>query len=582
MVCSICKQQGHNKRTCPLHNNGLIGNLVTAAIAVATQLGAAQPIQVPQMNLNLAQLNREQLEAKKSDFQLNRKEQWALAENCVQDLMNGKNISIKAEEKSGKRGIMECIHVILRLSYLEDDPFFSNDEPKSIYVTALNRKDTKVQLIEQEGFGITSCILRNATKSGELLGKIVEIMSDENNTSMVYIHLDECDYGTGDTQSLSKLYNHPSISLWKHMIKFITYSATPEELEKSDKVEVPDWSFHTFVPADTYFGAQKYFDNGLINDPEEFFDGTTITEHGKGIIEEVKGNCLNESNSKKVKQRNIIVVRAAPGQLNVIHNLIVQLEEDNGCEIQIYDQKNGFEWGLLNAWAELGKEKVIDDDGDVCAIKYKPVVIFICQTCTRSTEIHKLGHKRIYAWHDNRFMSDNKCYNTLSQAIGRVKHYTDGTDDNTIKLYCDKNVIKTTLGMPTPDLDEKNKKLSQRVKCVKISSSQKYHDEYGDVDSVPEDDWEEEEVVPVDGQEKRIGVGTTLIAKDGKWHHQNGANNRTLLFDESNGNVPDGGSRWVLQYQSAGSNKYIIREYSMVIDEEEKFEQKTTNKSMYS
>ena len=281
--------------------------------------------------------------------------------------------------------------------------------------------------------------------------------------------------------------------------------------------------------------------------------------------------------------------------LNKIDNIKDKLEEDNGCEIQIYDQKNGFEWGDLNSWAKLGKEEYINPDNGIISFEHtgKPVVIFICQTCTRSTEIHKLGHKRIYAWHDNRLMSDKKFYNTLSQAIGRVKHYTELKsgpatkggrlpDENNIKLYCDINVIKTTLGMPTPGLDDKDKKLSGRVKNVKISSSQQYHDEYGDVDSVPEDDWEEDEGVPVDGHEKRIGVGTTLIAKDGKWHHQNGANNRTLLFDESNGNVPDGGSRWVLQYQSAGSNKYIIREYSMVCVEEENFEQKTTNKSMYS
>jgi hypothetical protein len=577
--CSICKQGGHNKRTCPLQN------LVTAAIAVATHVGVAQPNQVPQMNLNLAQLTNEELEAKKSYFQLIRKEQWEIADNCVHDLMNGKNISIKAEEKSGKRGIMECIHVILMLSYLEDSPFFSNDEPKSIYVTALNRKDTKVQHDEQEKFGITSCILRNATKSNELLVKIVEIMTDESNNSMVYIHLDECDYGTGDTQSLSKLYNHPSISLWKHRIKFITYSATPEELEKSDKVEVPDWAFHTFVPADTYFGARKYLDNDLIYTPEEFFDGARITAHGKGIIGEVKGNCLNESNPEKIKSRNIIVVRTAPGQLNVINNLKVQLEEDNGCEIQIYDQKNGFEWGGLNSWAKLGKEEYINPDNGIISFEHtgKPVVIFICQTCTRSTEIHKLGHKRIYAWHDNRSLSDNKCYNTLSQAIGRVKHYTDGVE-NTIKLYCDINVIKTTLGMPTPGLDEKDKKFGQRITNVKISNSHEWLDDYGDVDSVPEHIWKED--VPTnDGHEKRIGgiaERTTLIGKNGKWHHKNNLVPRIFVFDSTNTGILGHGHRYVCVYKSTDSTEYIVREYDKVANEEKKFEQQTTNKSMWS
>ena len=453
--------------------------------ADAVYPGVSPPNQVKKMKFDTKTLNREELVAKKSYFQLNRKEQWELAERCVTDLKNDKNISIKAEEKSGKRGIMECIHVNLCLEYSSDEPFCELGlqrqnlrplvvaPPKSIYITALNRKDTKVQLIEQEGYGITSCILQNATKSSELLGRIVEIMSDESNNSMVYIHLDECDYGTGDKQSLSKLYNRPEISQYKNRIKFITYSATPEELEKSSKIEVPDWSFHRFNPADTYFGAQKYLDNKLIYTPKEFFNGINITTHGKEIIDEVKVNCLNESNPKKVKQRNIIVVRAATGQLNVIDSMKATLEEDNGCEIHIYDQKNGFEWGDKMTWSSLGKEEVIDEDGDVVdsARKYKPVVIFICGTCTRSTEIHCLGHKRIYAWHDYRFMS-KCCYNTLSQAIGRVKHYTNG-EENTIKLYCDINIILTTLNMPTPGLKEKDKKLSQRVKVEKNSFYEK-------------------------------------------------------------------------------------------------------------
>jgi hypothetical protein len=539
---------------------------------------ANQPVQEVQMNLNLGQLTKDELEAKKLTFQTTRQEQWTFAEECVESLMNDKNVSIKAEEKSGKRGIMECIHVILGLKFVIDSPFLGNDPPKSIYVTALNRKDTKVQLIEQEGFGITSCILNNATKSSELLGKIVEIMDDASNDSMVYIHLDECDYGTGDKQSLSTLYNHRSLSQYKERIKFITYSATPEELEKSDKIEVPDWVFYRFVPSATYFGAQKSLDNGLIYNPEEFFDGTNITTHGKGIIDDVKNNCLNESNTIEIKQRNIIVVRAT--KLKQVYDIKDKLEEDNGCDIHIYDQKNEFEWGSKSAWARLGKETFDDEYGNIdnTKTKYKPVVIFICGTCTRSTEINTLGHKRIYAWHDARLMSKKKCYNTLSQAIGRVKHYTNGIE-NTIKLYCDINIIYTTLGMPTPGLATKDIKLAQRVVAIKNQKKQEYYDDYEDVDSVPEEDWEEE--IAIDGNQKIIGSGTTLIGINGKWHHQNGSNPRTLSFNESNGNV-DSGIRWVLQYQSVDSNKYIIRSYKTIENKGKKYEQKTTNKSMYN
>ena len=582
MPCSICNQSGHNRRTCPVPRKPLVNNLLTAPITVSTEAGVSSRKKVPMMDLNLNQLSKGNLEAEKSDFLLNRKEQWDLAQKCVEDLIVGKNISIKAEEKSGKRGIMECIHVILRLKYLEDDPFVSNDSPKSIYVTALNRKDTKVQLIEQEGFGITSCILSKASKSSELLGKIVEIMGDEMNNSTLYIHLDECDYGTGDKQSLSKLYNHSAISTWKHRIKFITYSATPEELVKSEKVEVPDWSFHTFIPADTYFGAQKYLDNGLIYHPEEFFDDTSITSHGKEILDEIKIKCPTESQGP-LHPRNIIIVRAKAGQLDLIRINKRKLEEDNGCDIHIYDQNNGFQWGEPTEWNKLGKKMNKDEYGDPLNYEYKPVIIFICGTCTRSTEIDKLGHKRIYAWHDNRRMSEKKCYNTLSQAIGRVKHYTNG-EENTIKLYCDINIINTTLGIPTIGLEEKDKKLSLRIKCVKTSSSShKYKDGYEDINSVPDINWKEDSTIPIDGETKKLNSGAVYHAKGGKWHQQNGTNPRLLLFNDSAGNIPGSdGLRSVIQYKSKNSNKYIERKYSMDVNCKNKYTQKTTGKSMYS
>lgn len=116
---------------------------------------------------------------------------------------------------------------------------------------------------------------------------------------------------------------------------------------------------------------------------------------------------------------------------------------------------------------------------------------------------------------------------------------------------------------------------------MKTSNSHKYHDGYNDINSVPEEKWLKDGP-DYDGQEKNIGMGTILIAKDGKWQHKNGDNNRILLFNQSNGNITGGGTRFVLQYQSEDSNKYIIREYSMIINEDKKYEHKTTKMSMYN
>ena len=123
-----------------------------------------------------------------------------IAEEIFSYLKSDKNVSVKAEEKSGKRQIMECIHCLLELD--------SNEfRPVSVYVTALNRKDTKVQFVAQETYGTTSLV---ATRWNDLLGSIVTLLDDTENTK-IYIHLDEDDYGTGDKQTMSKIFGHKQI-----------------------------------------------------------------------------------------------------------------------------------------------------------------------------------------------------------------------------------------------------------------------------------------------------------------------------------------------------------------------------------
>ena len=251
MPCSKCGEGGHYKPTC--------GNPWRA--------GRRRCVKAPK-RINLQAVHPRNYENLLKDLKEKRPEQYKFANDCVASLMSGKHVSIKAEEKTGKRAIMEAIVSILNVNHpmgiMEKDP------PRSIYVTALSRKDTKPQFNEQEE--VYGSRLWSATKYKDILDAIMKVLSEDGD-SKVYIHLDECDYGSGDTQSLSKLYLDNEIKRHSDRVKFITYSATPEEVLFSEKISQPKWVKKTFTPSPAYFGAQKYLDKNLVFAPKKFFDG---------------------------------------------------------------------------------------------------------------------------------------------------------------------------------------------------------------------------------------------------------------------------------------------------------------------
>jgi hypothetical protein len=550
--CSICKQQGHNKRKCPQKD--------TCQVV---------PKKKEEINLKKTPLGLNEYNDMLQDMKINRKNQYDLANDCVQSLMEGKNVSIKAEEKSGKRIIMECIHVILNINHKSSIVTL----PRSVYITALNRKDTKPQFEEQESFGITSIV---AGKSSELLDEIVKIMNEPGD-SMVYIHLDECDYGTGNTQALSKLYLSPELETHKSRIKFITYSATSEEVILSEKIDEPQWSFHEFIPHEAYFGAQKYLDNDLVFEPSIFYDNDDFTEDGKKIIVDMKEHLSIDGN-----KRNIAVVRdTTPGMLGKIKSKIESLETQYECIVKVYDQNEPFEWGNQESWSKLGRIEILNDDLEHLAYNYIPVVIFISQICTRSTEICPLGHRRLYAWHDARMLSDKKAFNTLSQAIGRVKHYTQfGHPENKIKLYCDIDILNITLGKELENTEKTDLIIAQRVarKVVKDSKFvfDGFQDGYKTIHDVPLSEWKTCD--PNGGKIKFKSV-------NGKWCHYDGKP-RYFGNDISLGNTDHKQDKNVLQYESETSDRYIIRKAKFVenknYSDEIKVDFVTNEKSMYA
>ena len=557
MVCSKCGESGHNKTTCErrqsLRGKTMVKKTLTTGEKKRAKASfeALDVVTIPVAEGKLAKIKR------------TREEQYEIANKCVESLTTtlddgtvGKNCSVKAEEKTGKRVIMEAIHLITIVNH-GCGVLPSKTPPRSVYVTALNRKDTKDQFREQqEEFGILSIV---ATCAGELIGEIIKLLRDPSHDGVIYIHLDECDYGTGCDQSLSKLWNAEELNLPKNKnrIKYVTYSATPEELEYSRTGKSLLWDTHTFTPNKDYIGAQWYLDNNLVFKPEVFFDGVSdFSKQGIELINKVNENC-SPIKEESQRMRNLIVVRdTGKGHLNLIRQAQDKLEEKYSCEIHIFDQNNGFDWGLKESWAELGRTEKLNEDLMHVGYNFKATVIFISQICTRSTELCPLGHRKIAIWHDARLLDDKKAYNTISQAIGRVKHYTQpGKQPNPIKLYCDIKVLKKTVGL----LDNEGIKMSARIqtnteKQTTVEFTGEYEDGYGNASSVPDTEWQNgdpnSDLLNIQGEWRSWPCG-----KYGK------KNLQPQMWNSSNhgGCGGNAGKQGVIQYENSDSDRWMYR-----------------------
>ena len=120
MVCSICREAGHNRTTCaqrrdfggapppPPRARSGTARSGTARSGTARSGGGFRGIK---------SISIEEAEEKLLKIRDERVEQYDIANKCVQSLNTGKNCSIRAEEKTGKRLIMEAIHLIMVVNH---------------------------------------------------------------------------------------------------------------------------------------------------------------------------------------------------------------------------------------------------------------------------------------------------------------------------------------------------------------------------------------------------------------------------------------------------------------------------------
>ena len=348
------------------------------------------------------------------EFSQERSEQYAFCQMIVRWIEENpevKNIVIKAEEKTGKREMVEIITLL------------TERERENWYFTAFNAKSINIQVREIQQY------VGNRAHKCNNRGKMEDIVHTIPEGSIA--HTDELDYGSGQQQTLAPLIEAENITK-------VFYSATTHELEK--EMKNTGYKMFTFRPNATYRGSEWFLANNLVRKAEDFVDNETleITEHGEEIIENL------------TDEKNIGIVRLAR------KGLYGRFKKT--YEVMFGESSEG-KWvvGDIQYWFVDSKvKKTLKAENIVEGVNGMKTVIFTNQCWRRSTEL-KGAHGRICFMHDSRSLAKKgykhitgtSTYASLSQAVSRIKHYDEV--GHRIVVYADEKVFKVSAGQMSPN-----------------------------------------------------------------------------------------------------------------------------------
>lgn len=339
-------------------------------------------------------------------------------------------ILVRAPVKSGKREMVEYIRL------RDITPNGENNMRKHAYITAFHRTADKNQRKELEICGLEVFSIINK----KIIDNLIKWIEDNLNDSYhIVLHLDECDHGSGYLQNLSKIWNHNRIHN-NDLIKFILYSATPEEVIYSGEININDDERQVisemrggvvvkYEPPSGFCGPRRFLDNNLVTNAEPFFlrdnNGRyNLSNQALEIISGVRNEIEQESG------RNIIALRlsysidiegrCSKKDKKAIYQFIknyaqfrelrdfVTIVDDNGSKFPNLPEETmlsqPINWSTKSFWTSKTENK--------------PILLIFDQTSSRSTEW--ACHDRIFAMHDYR---KNSNFTILSQAQERVNHY---------------------------------------------------------------------------------------------------------------------------------------------------------------
>ncbi len=369
---------------------------------------------------------------------------------CLEELPSN-HVVVRAPVKSGKRQMVEFISVIL-------------SDYHHCFVSAFHRKADERQREEMHKYNI-KVFSRLSEKCADDLQAFAETAL---NSKPIMIHLDECDYGSGDDQGLSKVWEWAKDN---PAIKIILYSATPSETHVGIVEKFPGSSLLpleyanvssngdmvvtciSYEPPPEFNGPKKFLKENLVEDATPFFNDRTykLTEQGDKIWSEFI------ENFKINPKRGVFVLRLCGGKKledkpfdKFIRNIdiIEDLHKYGEIVVRVATSNPEKFKGLISKKVSLHLDEEIkwsyrrywDDNVNT----NKPTLIVLDQTSTRSTEWK--CHDRVYAYHDFRKTIN---FSVLSQAQERVNHYigSDYSEFQPIKVYGSKKVWELSAGL---------------------------------------------------------------------------------------------------------------------------------------
>ena len=380
-----------------------------------------------------------------------------------------RRLLIHGQVKVGKREIVEYIS-----QRDANDPYRIH-----IFISAFHRKADESQREELEKHNVKVFSVFSKKKQQEA----IEFIEDQLIPDIrVIIHWDECDYGTGERQTLAQIYQY----FRDHEQVFnILYSATPEELIYSSEIDgatdendvfvsdfYEDGIVRRYEPPVGYCGANEFLRADLVTDAMPFFESTSphsyvLSDQAKRILADAKRH-LKETNKvirrlqtqlddaeeadvvdeeliqslqskiSSIKVRNIIILRISYKNGDDDDDDDSDAECDDSASYKaIYPfLKYSRHIDELKDVAIFADKHDVDDLASVenvdCKIikwgkkvfwdnmpKDKIVLVVHDQTSTRSTEW--VFHDRLFATHDYR---KRITFNTVAQAQLRPAHYS--------------------------------------------------------------------------------------------------------------------------------------------------------------
>lgn len=363
------------------------------------------------------------------------------------DASECQRVLIRAPVKSGKREMVEYLakrdeaHMPLRVH---------------AFVSAFHRAADEIQRQELKIHNMEVFSLTSKQKADSCIEWIRSMIASGKK---VVLHIDECDFASGDRQILSKVYRNVRTN---QDVSTILYSATPQEVlfsgevEEDEHQEMLDEIIHTgerveYTPPSSFCGPARFLEENLVIEATPFFRKTgatlTLSQQGREILTDLRRSIASGN------RRNILILRLSYSDLGgstqdkLKNKAIYQFLKDwqtipELSDCLVYADKS--EKDIPDS-SEVIKEKIQWSNKLFWEAKRTdiPIIVVIDQTSSRSTEWK--CHDHVFATHDFR---NKLIFSVISQAQERVNHYTEPYGGfQRIKVYGHKKSFQLSAGI---------------------------------------------------------------------------------------------------------------------------------------